>query len=151
MVKAKLNKLLAERIIFLVWHTQWVANLVPVQKKNGDIWICMDFQNLNKSSDNDGHLVPSMEQTLQQVSGSEMFSLLDGFSGYNKVLVAPEDRLKMTFRTKWVTYAYKKMPYGLINAGDTFQLVKDIAFKGLLGKSVVVYLDNVIVFSKERS
>ena len=79
-----------------------------------------------------------------------MFSLLDGFSSYNQILVTPEDRLKTTVRTKWGTYAYIKMSFGLINAGAMFQRAMDIAFCGLLGKSVVVYLDNVIVFSKKR-
>ena len=79
-----------------------------------------------------------------------MFSSLDGFSGYNQVLVAPEDRLKTTFRTKWGTYAYKKMHLGLINAGDMFQRDMDITFWGLLGKYVVVYLDDFTVFSKKR-
>ena len=69
-----------------------------------------------------------MEQTLQQVSSFEMFSLLDGFSSYNQVLVTPEDKLKTTFKTKWGTDAYKKMPFGMINAGATFQHAMDIAF-----------------------
>ena len=56
----------------------------------------MDFRNLNRASDKDNYPVPPMEQILQIVSGSELFSLLDGFSGYNQVLVAEEDRLKMT-------------------------------------------------------
>ena len=77
-----------------------------------------------------------------------MLSLLDGFSGYNQVLVAKEDRLKTIFRTKWGTYAYDKMPFGLINVGATFQWAMDIAFKGLLNKSVVVYLDDITVYSK---
>ena len=119
-IKAELNKLLASRIIFPVRHMQWVANLVLVQKKNSDIHLCIDFQNLNRASNKDGYPVPSMEETLQQVSRSEMFSLLDGFSRYNQVLVAPEDRLKMTFRTKWGTYAYRKMPFKLINTGAIF-------------------------------
>ena len=55
------------------------------------------------------------------VSGSELFSLLDGFSGYNQVIVAEEERLKMTFSTRWGTFAYKRMPFGLINVGDTFR------------------------------
>lgn len=90
-----------------------------------------------------------MEKTLQQVSSSEMFSLLDDFSRYNQVLVAPEDRLKTTFRTKWGTYVYRKIPFILINVGGTFQRAMDIAFRGLLGKFVVVYLDDVTVFSKK--
>ena len=84
------------------------------------------------------------------VSGSELFSLLDGFSGDNQVLVAKEDILKTTFRTKWGTFAYRRMPFGLINARDTFQRAMDIAFCGLIGRSVVVYLDDVTIFSKKR-
>ena len=79
-----------------------------------------------------------------------MLSLLDGFSGYNQVLVAKEDRLKTTFRTKWGTYAYDKIPFRLINVGSTFQNAMDIAFKGLINKFVVVYLDDITIYSKTR-
>jgi hypothetical protein len=98
----------------------------------------------------DNYPVLAMEQILQSVSGSAMLSLLDRFSGYNQVLVSKEDRLKTTFRTKWGTYADDKMPFGLINAGATFQRAMDIAFKGLINKSVVVYLDDITVYSKIR-
>ena len=80
-----------------------------------------------------------------------MFSLLDGFSGYNQVLVSKADQLKTTFRTPWGTYAYRKMPFGLINAWATFQRAMDIAFRGLIGKFVVIYLDDVTIFSKDRA
>ena len=92
-----------------------------------------------------------MEKILQQVSGSEMFSLLDGFSGYNQVLESKTDQLKTTFRTPWGTYAYRKMPFGLINAGATFQREMDIAFRGLIGQFVVIYLDVITFFSKNRA
>eukprot|EP00253_Pinus_taeda_P010376 PITA_10376 len=91
-----------------------------------------------------------MEQILQAVAGSELMSFLDGFSGYNQVLVHPDDQLKTTFRTKWGTYAYRKMPFGLINVGATFQRAMDIAFKGLVNKAVVIYLDDITVYSKKR-
>ena len=84
------------------------------------------------------------------VSGSKLFSLLDRFSSYSYVLLAEEDRLKTTFRTKWGTFAYRRMPFGIINAGATFQRAMDIAFRGLIGRSVVVYLDDVTIFSKKR-
>ena len=84
------------------------------------------------------------------VLGSELFSLLDGFSDYNQVLVAEEDRLKTMFRTKWGTFVYRRMPFGLINAGATFQRAMDIAFCGMIGRSMVVYLDDAIVYSKKR-
>jgi hypothetical protein len=149
-VKAELNKLLTVRIIFPVSHTQCIANLELVRKKNGDIKLCVDFRNLNKASEKDNYLVPPMEHILQCVSGSEMFSLLDGFSSYNQLLVAHDDQLKIAFRMKWRTYAYKKMPFRLINIGVTFQRVVDIAFRGLIGNCVVVYLDDFIMFSKDK-
>ena len=103
-----------------------MENLVPVKKKSGDIRICIDFKNLNRASLKDNYPVPAMEQILYSVSGSAMLSLLDGFSGYIQVLVSKEDHLKMTFRTKWGTYAYDKIPFRLINVGATFQWAMDI-------------------------
>ena len=84
------------------------------------------------------------------VSGSELFSLLDGFLGYNQVLVAEEDRLKTTFRTRWGTFAYRRMPFGLINVGAMFQRAMDIAFHGLIGHSAVVYINDITIFAKRR-
>eukprot|EP00253_Pinus_taeda_P029731 PITA_29731 len=110
-IKTELNKLLKEKIIFPVWHSNWVSNMVPVRKKNGEIRICIDFRNLNKASQKDNFPLPTMEQILHSVACSELMSFLDGFSGYNQVLVHPNDRLKTTFRTKWGTYAYHKMPF----------------------------------------
>ena len=92
-----------------------------------------------------------MEQILQSVAGSKSMSFLDGISGYNQILVHPEDRLKTTFRTKWGTYAYQKMPFGLINVGATFQRAMDIYFRGLINKTVVVYLDDITIYSKKIS
>ena len=84
------------------------------------------------------------------VSDSELFSLLDGLSGYNQVLAAKEYRLKTTFRTRWGTFAYRRMRFGLINAGDTFQRAMDIDFRSLIGCSVMVYPDYITIFSKKR-
>ena len=74
---------------------------------------------------------------------------MDGFSGYNQVAVLPEDQNKTTFTTPWGTFMYARMPFGLINAGATFQRAMDIAFVGEQDKFVVMYLDDIIVFSKD--
>ena len=66
------------------------------------------------------------------------------------MLVAEEDRLKTTFRTRWGTFPYRRMPFGLINAGANFQRAIDIAFRSLIGHSVVVYLNDVMIFSKRE-
>jgi hypothetical protein len=70
------------------------------------------------------------------------------FSGYNQVSVLPEDREKTTFTTPWGTFMYAKMPFGLMNAGATFQRAMDIAFIGEKDKFVVIYLDDITVFSQ---
>ena len=82
-IKKELNKLVVENIIFLVRHTEWVANLFPVRKKNGDMQLCVDFRNLNKDWNKDNYYVPPMEHVLQSVSSLEMLYLLYGFLGYN--------------------------------------------------------------------
>jgi hypothetical protein len=70
---------------------------MPDRKKSGEICLCMDFRNLNIASEKDNYPVSSMEQLLQTVFGNEIFSLLDGFSRYNQVLVSEDDQLKTTF------------------------------------------------------
>jgi len=82
--------------------------------------MCVDFRDLNKSSVKDNYLFPNMEFLLQQVMGSTCMSVLDGFYGYNQVLVAEEDRAKITFITTRETYEYAHIPFGLKNAGATF-------------------------------
>jgi hypothetical protein len=113
--------------------------------------MCVDFRDLNKSSVKDNYPLPNMEFLLQQVTGSACMSMLDGFSGYNQVLVAEEDMPKMTFITPWETYVYARMPFGLKNVGATFQRAMDHAFEGLIGKFMVDYQDDLTVHSKTRS
>ena len=76
----------------------------------------------------DNYPLPKMDHILQRVVGSSRISLLDGFSGYNQILVQPEDQAKTTFTTPWGTFMYLKMPFGLMNARATFQRAMDIAF-----------------------
>ena len=104
--------------------------------------MCVDFRDLNKSSVKDNYPFSNMEFILQQVMGLSCMSMLDGFSRYNKVLVAEKDRPKKTFITPWETYAYARMPFGLKNAGATFQRDMDHAFEGLIGKFMVDYQDD---------
>jgi len=92
-----------------------------VRKKSGNIRLCVDFRNLNKASEKDNYPLPPIDEVLQAVNGDKMMSFLDGFLGYNQVLVDKEDRLKTTFTCKWGNYAYRRMPFGLINVGATFQ------------------------------
>jgi hypothetical protein len=112
--------------------------------------MCVDFIDLNKESIKDNFPFPNMEFLLQQVTGSACMSMLDGFLGYNQVLVAEEDREKITFITPWETYAYARIPFGLKNVGATFQRAMDHAFNGLIGNFMEDYQDDLMVHSKKR-
>ena len=74
--------------------------------------------------------------------------MVDGFSGYNHISMHPDDKEKTAFTTPWGTFMYDKMLFGLMNAGATFQRVMDIAFVGEKDKFVVIYLDDIAVFSQ---
>ena len=111
LMRKELNKLIKANIVIPIKHSSWVANLVPVRKKSGEIRLCVDFRDLNRASLKDHHPLPSMEKILSKVIVSERFSFLDGFSGYNQGLVQETDRQKTTFTNKWGTYAYCKINF----------------------------------------
>jgi hypothetical protein len=123
---------------------------VIVRNKNGEIRLCVDFRNLNKCSKKDNYPLPKMEHLLQIISGATVMSFLDGFSGYNQISVHPDDQEKTAFTTPWGTFMYTKMPFGLMNVGATFQRAMDIAFMGEKDKFVLIYLDNIIVYSSSH-
>jgi hypothetical protein len=87
LVQAELKKMLDAGIIAPTRHSSWCSNLVVVRKKNGGIRLCIDFRNLNLACIKDNYPLPNMETLLQRVTGSKIMSMLDGFSGYNQVLV----------------------------------------------------------------
>jgi hypothetical protein len=90
-----------------------------------------------------------METLLQRVTGSRMIYMLDGFLGYNQIILKEEDRHKTTFTTPWGTFEYIRMPFGLPNVGATFQRAIDYAFRGLIGKLIEICQDDLTVFSKD--
>jgi ribonuclease HI len=147
-MEKEVKNILYAKIIIPLRYSEWVANLVPVRKSNVEIKLCVDFWNLNRSSKKDNYPLPKMEHILQRVTGVAKMSMIDGFSGYNQIYVLPEDREKTTFTTPWGTFMYVKMPFGLMNIGVTFQRAMDIAFIGENEKFVVIYLDDIMVFSK---
>lgn len=75
-------------------------------------------------------------------------SMIDGLSSYNQISVEKEDQKKTTFTTPWGTFMYSKIPFGLMNVGDTFQSVIDIAFLGKKFMFVVIYLDDIKIFCR---
>ena len=83
MMERQVRKLLDAQIIVPFRYSEWVANLVSVRKKSGEIKLCVDVKNLNISSKKDNYPLPNMEHILQKVTGASRISMIDGFSGYN--------------------------------------------------------------------
>jgi hypothetical protein len=135
-IRKELEIFLKDGIIFPVKYSEWVSNLVHVRKTTGHIRLCIDFRALNRASIKDHFPLPNMEMILQQVAGSQMMSLLDGFSSYNQIKVKRVDKYKTTFITCWGTFAYERMPFGLFNASATFQRAMQLAFDDLIGKII---------------
>ena len=136
------------KIILPIRYSKWVSNIVPTRKKIGEVMLCIDFRNLNKVSLKDNYPLPKMDHILQKVVGASRISLLDGFSGFNQILVHPDDQDKTAFTTPWGTFKYVKMPFGLKNAGATFQRAMDISFSKEIHDFLVGYLDDLTAFSK---
>jgi hypothetical protein len=147
----ELQKMLTAHIIAPTRYSSWVANLVVVRKKNGEIKLCVDFRNLNRLSFKDNYLVSNMEHLLQRVTGLVMLSMLDDFLGYNYILVKYEDQHKTDFRTPWGKFEYKRMPFSLLNAGSTFPRAMDFSFRDITSKIIEIYRDDLMVFSKDKS
>ena len=112
-IKAEIEKLLKAGFIYPFPLMEWVSNLVLVDKKHGAIHICTNFYDLNRASPKDNFSTPFIDQILDESAGSEVFSFMDGFFGYNQIHIKPEDQHKTTFFCRWDTFAYQKMAFGL--------------------------------------
>ena len=148
LIEKKIKCMYEAGIIAPIIFLEWVSNLVPTRKKTGEMRLCVDLRNVNKVSLKDNYTLPKMDHILKRVVGSSRISLLDGFSRYNQILVHPDDQEKTDFTTPWGTRMYIKMPFGLKNAGATFQREMDIAFAKEIHDFLIIYLDDLTIFSK---
>eukprot|EP00253_Pinus_taeda_P031465 PITA_31465 len=150
LIEKEIKRMFEACIIAPIGFSEWVFSLVPTRKKTGEIRLCVDLRNLNQVSLKDHYPLPKMDHILQRVVGSSRISLLDGFSGFNQILVHPDDQDKTAFTTPWGTFKYVKMPFRLKNVGATFQRAMDIAFSKEIHDFLVVYLDDLTPFSRSE-
>ena len=147
--KVELKKQWDASFLEIVRYPQWVSNIVMVPKKEGKIRVCVDFQNLNRASPKDDFPQPHIDILVENTARSSTYSFMDGFSGYNQIKMAPKDKAKTTFITPWGTYCYKVMPFGLKNAGATYQRAMVTLFHDMMHKEIKVYVDEMIAKSKK--
>ena len=130
----EVKKLLTAGFIKPIQHPKWLSNIVPVKKKNGQIRYCVDFRNLNKACPKDEFPLPNIDLLIDSAAGSSMFLFMDGYSGYNQIRMAAKDAEKTTFRTPIRNFYYTVMPFGLKNAGATYQQTMTAIFHDMIHK-----------------
>ena len=119
-----------------------------VKKKNGKWRVCVDFTNLNKACPKDLFPLPRIDQLVDATARHPQMSFLNAFQGYHQIPLAQEDQEKTSFVTPTGNYHYKVMPFGLKNAGSTYQRMMTKMFEPQLGKNIEIYVDDMVVKSK---
>ena len=127
----------------------WGAALVFVRKKDGSLRCCQDSRALNKCTVKDAFPLPRTQDCLDAVAGARIFSTMDITSAYSQIPIREQDIPKTAFVTKYGLYEHVTMPFGLCNAPMTFQRVMELALAGLQWDTCLIYLDDVIIFSRD--
>ena len=147
-VRNEVAKLKQAGAIKEVFYPQWLANTVMVKKKTGKWRVCVDFTDLNKACPKDPFPMPRIDQLVDATVGHPRMSFLDAFQGYHQLPLALDDQEKTVFVTPIGNYHYKVMPFGLKNAGSTYQRMMTKMFEPQLSRNIEVYIDDMVVKSK---
>ena len=130
-------------------QSEWASNLVLTKKKDGTTRCCVDYRQLNERTIKDSYALPRIDECLDTLKGAVWFSTLDLRSGYHQVAMHPGDADKTAFVTRRGMFRFRRMPFGLCNAGATFQRLMDVALAGLNYECCLVYLDDIMVFATD--
>ena len=146
-INEEADKLLQAGAIREVEYPEWLANAVLVKKANGKWRLCIDFTDINKACPKDSFPLPRIDLIVDATAGHELLSFMDVFSGYNQISMDPSDQEKTSFVTAQGTYYYRVMPFGLKNAGATYQRLVNRMFQKQIGTTMEVYIDDMLVKS----
>jgi ribonuclease HI len=129
----------------------WVSNPVIVPKKNTDIQrVCVGYISLNKHCPKDPFPLPRIDQIIDSTAGCERLSFLDAYSGYNQIKLKKEDEEKIAFITPYGVFCYQVMPFGLKNAGATYQQMMQNCLGSQIGRNIQVYIDDVVITTRKE-
>jgi hypothetical protein len=150
-ISDEVEKLLTAGFIREVFYPDWLANVVMVKKANGKWRMCVDFTDLNKACPKDSFPLPRIDQLVDSTAGHRLLTFMDAFSGYNQIMMDEADQEKTSFITSKGLFCYKVMPFGLKNAGATYQRLMNKMFRNQIGRNVEVYIDDMLVKTKDEA
>ena len=146
-VKKEIDKMLEANVIEPA-ASEWASPVVLAPKKDGTLRFCVDYRRLNAVTIPDTYPLPRMDDCIDSLGDATIFTTLDANSGYWQLPLDPDDRDKSTFTTFLGTFRFLRMRFGLRNAPATFQRALDIILSGVRWQTCLVYIDDVIIFSR---
>ena len=129
--------------------SEFASPCLFVKKSDGSLRLVIDYRELNKLLVKDNSSIPLIEDLFIQLQKARFFSKIDLQSGYYQIPLHPEDYEKSTFKTRFGSYSFRVLPMGITGAVETFQRLMEHVFRDLLNTSVVVYLDDIVVYSAD--
>ena len=118
-IKEEVEKKLKAGFLTVITYSDWVANIIPMPKKDGKV-MCVDYRDSNRASPKDNFPLPHIDTLIDNIATNMFFSFMDGFLSYNQIKMAKEDKAKTTFTTHRGTYAYDVVSFSLKNASATY-------------------------------
>ncbi|GJX36001.1 reverse transcriptase domain-containing protein [Tanacetum coccineum] len=147
-INDEVSKLVTAGIMREVHYHDWLSNPVMVKKSDNSWRMCVDFKDLNKACPKDGYPLPEIDWKVESLCGFPFKCFLDAYKGYHQIQMAEEDEEKTAFITNQGIFCYTKMPFGLRNAGATYQRLVDKTFHGQIGRNLEVYVDDLVIKSR---
>jgi hypothetical protein len=144
-IRVELRKLLEAEFIKEVFHPTWLANPLLVKKKNGKWRMCVDYTSLNKACLKVPFPLPRIDQIVDSTAGCKLLCFLDAYSGYHQIKMKESDQLATSFITPFGMFCYVMMPFGLQNAGATYQRCMQHVLGDHIGWTVEAYVGDIVV------
>ena len=135
-IAEEVRKLQEAIFIREVYYPDWLANVVMVKKASGKWRMCVDFADLNKACPKDSYPLPRVDVLVDSTARHQLLSFMDAFSGYNQIRMHKDDQEKTSFVTSQGLFYYRVMPFGLKNAGTTYQRLMNRMFAPQISRNV---------------